>query len=213
MATKKRGKSKKKPAPKRPRARPRNRLSRSDWVDGALGALARGGLAALSVEALAQHLGVTKGSFYWHFRDADELLQAVVDRWEELAVDRVMGDLLQLANPCDVIRRVIEQTVDIDEPERRLRYRVEANAAALAEWHPVVRPAYLRITQRRLNGLIVLYLATGLAPAEAAKLGRVAYMTLLGVYPVLLTRPALTSVEKRELALELCERLLPPTCC
>jgi AcrR family transcriptional regulator len=197
---------------KRAQARPRNRLSRGDWVESALEALAEGGLGAVSVEALAQRLKVTKGSFYWHFRDSEELLTALVQRWEELAVDRVMGELMQLTNPCDVIRRVIQQTVAIDSPERRLRYRVEAAAAALAEWHPVVRPAYIRITQRRLNGLIVLFLATGLSPSDAAKLGRVAYMTLLGVYPVLLTRGALTEDEKQQLVAELCERLLPPTC-
>lgn len=175
-------------------------------------AFAEGGLPALGVEDLAERLGVTKGSFYWHFRDAEELLRALIQRWEELAVDHVLGDLADLKRPCDVLRCIIERTVTIEHPQRRLRYRVEVVAAALAEWHPVVRPAYVRITERRLNGLCMLYLATGLAPDDAARLGRVAYMTLLGVYPLLLTRSQLTEADKHQLVSDLCERLLPPPC-
>jgi AcrR family transcriptional regulator len=192
--------------------RGKSRLSRADWVEGALSALAEGGLPALGVQALAERLGVTKGSFYWHFDDTDELLRTVVERWEELAVDRVMADLVELKRPCEVIRRVIENTVNFDEPERRLRYRVEVVAVALAESHPVFRPAYVRISERRLSGLAMLYLATGIAPEEAQRLARVAYITLLGVYPLLLTRSRVTKADKQRLVADLCERLLPPPC-
>jgi AcrR family transcriptional regulator len=207
------GKARTATRPKRKaRARTGRRLSRADWIEGALHALAEGGLPALGVEDLAQRLGVTKGSFYWHFEDTEELLRGVVQRWEELAVDRVMTDLVELKRPCDVIRRIIEQTVTIDHPQRRLRYRVEVVAAALAEWHPVFRPAYIRISERRLNGLSMLYLATGLDPDDATRLGRVAYITLLGVYPLLLTRTHFTEADKQKLVSDLCERLLPPPC-
>ena len=199
--------------PKAARApRARSRLSREDWVQGALHALAEGGLPALGVEALAQRLGVTKGSFYWHFADAEELLRAVVQLWEELAVDRVMTDLVELKRPCDLIRRIIEQTVSIEHPQRRLRFRVEVVAAALAEWHPIFRPAYVRISERRLSGLCMLYLATGIDPDEAARLGRLTYITLLGVYPLLLTRTSFTEDDKRRLIADLCQHLLPPPC-
>jgi AcrR family transcriptional regulator len=193
-------------------ARTGSRLSRADWIEGALHALAEGGLPALGVEDLAKRLGVTKGSFYWHFQDTEELLRGVVQRWEELAVDRVMTDLVELKRPCDVLRRIIEQTVTIDHPQRRLRYRVEVVAAALAEWHPVFRPAYIRISERRLSGISMLYLATGLDPDDATRLGRVAYITLLGVYPLLLTRTNFTEADKQKLVSDLCERLLPPPC-
>jgi AcrR family transcriptional regulator len=202
----------KRAAPRTRPARPRSRLSRADWIEGALHALAEGGLPALGVEALAERLGVTKGSFYWHFSDSEELLRSVVQRWEELAVDRVMTDLVELKRPCDVIRRIIEQTVTIEDPQRRLRYRVEVVAVALAEWHSVFRPAYVRISERRLSGLCMLYLATGLDPDEATRLGRMAYITLLGVYPLLLTRKAFTKADKNKLVSDLCGQLLPPPC-
>lgn len=55
---------------------------RDEWVGAAVAALARDGAAGVRVEALARDLGVTKGSFYWHFTDRPALLAAVLERWE-----------------------------------------------------------------------------------------------------------------------------------
>lgn len=57
-------------------------MGRDEWVGAAVTALARDGAAGVRVEALARELGVTKGSFYWHFADRPALLVAVLDRWE-----------------------------------------------------------------------------------------------------------------------------------
>jgi AcrR family transcriptional regulator len=56
--------------------------SRDEWVGAAAVALAQGGVDAVRVEALARDLGITKGSFYWHFADRNALLEALLDRWE-----------------------------------------------------------------------------------------------------------------------------------
>ena len=53
------------------------RLSRQDWVDAALRSTAQVGLENVSVEALAKTLNATKGSFYWHFTDRAELVDAI----------------------------------------------------------------------------------------------------------------------------------------
>jgi AcrR family transcriptional regulator len=58
-------------------------LDRGAWIDAALDALARDGEAGLRVEPLAKRLGVTKGSFYWHFEDREALVGAVLDAWAE----------------------------------------------------------------------------------------------------------------------------------
>ncbi|MET8650499.1 TetR/AcrR family transcriptional regulator [Nocardia aurea] len=57
------------------------RLSYEAWVDGALGLLAREGVSAVKIPRLCQELGVTKGSFYWHFDDMDQLMAAMAHRW------------------------------------------------------------------------------------------------------------------------------------
>lgn len=57
-------------------------LGREDWLRMARIALLRGGVEAVRVERLARALGVTKGSFYWHFKDRDELLELLLREWE-----------------------------------------------------------------------------------------------------------------------------------
>ena len=52
----------------------RRRLTREDWVAEATEVLATRGLSAVAVEPLAERLGVTKGSFYAHFANRDELV-------------------------------------------------------------------------------------------------------------------------------------------
>lgn len=55
------------------------------WVDAAFDMLAEGGIDAVRVDPLAKRLGVTRGSFYWHFKDRDALHQAMLKQWRERA--------------------------------------------------------------------------------------------------------------------------------
>jgi AcrR family transcriptional regulator len=66
------------------------RTPRGRWIEEGLRALAAGGTDVVRVESLAQTLGVTKGGFYWHFRDRQALLEAMLDAWEETLVDRAI---------------------------------------------------------------------------------------------------------------------------
>jgi AcrR family transcriptional regulator len=56
-------------------------LGRKDWIEAAIAMLAEDNVEALRVDTLAEKLGVTKGSFYWHFKGRDDLLFAVLDEW------------------------------------------------------------------------------------------------------------------------------------
>ncbi|MDF4249020.1 TetR/AcrR family transcriptional regulator [Streptomyces sp. WMMB303] len=66
------------------------RTPRSRWIEEGLRVLARGGPDAVRVEALAKHLGVTKGGFYGYFADRGALLEAMLDTWERESVDGVI---------------------------------------------------------------------------------------------------------------------------
>ena len=61
----------------------RTQLDPARWVDTAIDLLASEGVTGLRVEVLAKRCGVTKGSFYWHFKDRQALLDAVLLRWQE----------------------------------------------------------------------------------------------------------------------------------
>lgn len=57
-------------------------LGRNDWLKAARITLLKGGVEAVRVEKLARTLHVTKGSFYWHFKDREELLDLLLEEWE-----------------------------------------------------------------------------------------------------------------------------------
>ena len=62
---------------------PRTQLDPANWIEAAIDVLARDGIAGLRVEVLAKRCGVTKGSFYWHFKDRQALIEAVLLHWKE----------------------------------------------------------------------------------------------------------------------------------
>jgi AcrR family transcriptional regulator len=61
------------------------------WIDAGLRALAAGGLDAVRIDLLAQELGVTRGSFYWHFQDRQAFLEKMLDTWERKSIDEVLA--------------------------------------------------------------------------------------------------------------------------
>jgi len=87
-----------------PRARPAEkpckrsdaqRLCRDDWLDAAFEAVVDGGFDQLRVVALAQSLGVTRGSFYWHFADHADLVKVLLARWQQREIAeglRIQGE-------------------------------------------------------------------------------------------------------------------------
>ena len=70
-------------APERKRSEAASTLTADDWVEAAMDALAEGGIDAVRVDPLAKRLGVTRGSFYWHFKDRSALHQAMLRKWRE----------------------------------------------------------------------------------------------------------------------------------
>jgi AcrR family transcriptional regulator len=67
------------------------RLGRQEWIGASLKAMASGGADAVRVERLADSLDVTKGSFYWHFKDRGELLAATLAAWQALATQDIIA--------------------------------------------------------------------------------------------------------------------------
>jgi len=64
-----------------PKKKERSTLSAGDWEQQALVLIAEKGIRAVAIESLARRMGVTKGSFYWHFPNRDALLEQSLLRW------------------------------------------------------------------------------------------------------------------------------------
>lgn len=164
------------------RGRAHARLSAADWERGALEMIAQEGVDALAVEALARRLGVTKGSFYWHFRNREALLQAALNRWE--AGDD--GELQQHIGATG------------DPPRQRLgalfrwvsgeaqAHRIYA-ALLQALDHPLVQPTMTRVSQRRMDFLETAFREGGLDSGAARHRARLTYAAYVGFLQLNLT--------------------------
>jgi AcrR family transcriptional regulator len=75
------------------------RLSKLDWLDHGLRVLARSGPDGLKAEPLAKSLNVSRGSFYWHFKDIEAFHRDLLARWQERATADIIALAEQEASP------------------------------------------------------------------------------------------------------------------
>ena len=149
-------------------------LTAEDWVRAAHDAVAEGGVGALAVEPLARRLGVTKGSFYWHFANRGALLEAVLGRWEEEATGSAIAATRLIADPRERLVRLAEEafgesTVGEGGGPRRGIFLGRAFELAVSDAadDPVVGPVLRRVTERRMDYLEECYRGLGFATEEA----------------------------------------------
>jgi AcrR family transcriptional regulator len=88
------------------------RLDADAWTDAGLAALADSGVDAVRVEPLARSLGVTKGSFYWHFKDRADLLRAMLVKWRQQATLKIIERIERSSlPPLEKLRLLIDLPV------------------------------------------------------------------------------------------------------
>ncbi len=150
------------------------RLSADDWAQAALDLVAEQGVAAVAVEPLARRLGVTKGSFYWHFPSRDALLQAALERWEAIEQVSVFGSLEAVPDPRERLRALFLLVA------REVKPHIIYSELLKALDHPAVQPVINRVSQRRLDYLVASFRQAGLARTEAQHRARLAYSAYLG---------------------------------
>jgi AcrR family transcriptional regulator len=159
-------------------------LTAADWAEAALQLIAEKGLRALTVSALATRLGVTKGSFYWHFEGRPALLAAALAHWEQRATTETMKGLDAVTDH----RRRLELMLDAASqlPRSRSLYAALAEAAE----DPVVRRVLNRVASARIAYLEGCYTQLGLAPALARSHAVFAYAAYRGLLQLAHEAPA-----------------------
>jgi AcrR family transcriptional regulator len=150
------------------------RLSADDWAQAALDLIAEQGVAAVAVEPLARRLGVTKGSFYWHFPSREALLVAALERWEQVEQEQVFGQLEAIPDPAQRLRSLFELVAH--EASSHIVYSELLKALD----HPVVRPVIERVSSRRLEYLTASFRQAGLSRSDAQHRARLAYAAYIG---------------------------------
>ena len=159
-------------------------LTLADWTEGALQMIAEAGLAALTIEALAARLGVTKGSFYWHFKSRAELLQKSLDRWEKRTTTETMAGLSAVTDPRQRLTFMLDAASQ--QPRARSLYAALAQASA----DEAVRRVLNRVASARVKFLELTYRELGLPPQQAKARAVFAYAAYRGLLQLVHEAPA-----------------------
>ncbi len=156
-------------------ARRVKQLTSEDWERAALQAISDGGLGAVAVEPLARRLEVTKGSFYAHFRDRDELVVAALSRWEQIHVESFTAVVERFQDPAERLRALIELATSA------ARGRTVISRLLLESNDQRVEAALRRITEFRLAHIESAFRELGAPPRTAAHRATIAYAAYIGL--------------------------------
>jgi AcrR family transcriptional regulator len=143
-----------------------SRLRRADWLRAAQRTLVTHGLAGVRIEVLARDLGVSKGSFYWHFADRAALLEALLAAWEAES-DWLIAESRQAPTAPKRLARLLALIAaaggphgnDVSDPAIFLWARQDAQVAARVA----------AVEERRIAYLEELLRGHGIAPAAARR--------------------------------------------
>ncbi len=153
-------------------------LDRHEWIEAAIDVLAEQGVQGMRIEVLAKNFGVTKGSFYWHFKDRQDLVDGVLETWRDgriRDIDKQTGaspgrEREQLLHLIDVYgatrnRKGISIELAVREWARR-----DAQAAAIVE----------EVDSWRLECTRQLFVRRGLSDDEAKSRSLLLYAYVFG---------------------------------
>ena len=149
-------------------------LTKVDWYDAALELLAEGGAEHLTLAALCERVGVTKGSFYHHFENLPACHDGALEYWS-----------------TDLLAEAVAQAEAVADPRARLAvlrrqgvasfHEAEIAVRAWATWYPPAAAAYRRLEQGRRAALVATFGELGIDAAQAARLARIGTALMIGV--------------------------------
>lgn len=163
----------------------RKQLQRFDWLETALEIFVAEGIDAVRITRLADDLGVTRGSFYWHFENREDLIEALVDFWKSKNTPTLGAAFDQAVSLEDGILRFFEICVDPSQFDSRLDL-------AIREWarrSQQVRRLVDEEDRTRIDSMRRFFEKHGFQMPEALIRARVLYYTQIGFYALDVAEP------------------------
>ena len=159
---------------KKPKKSGIERQSKKSWLDAALQALASGGVDKVRVESLAKNLGVTKGSFYWHFKDREQFLDELLSFWAEQSTQTVIANPNYPTDSKERVRAVAEDIV------RRDLGKMDPHIRSWTQYDKRRGKVVAKIDKMRFEFLRALFLAAGFSITGASLRAQSLYRYVLG---------------------------------
>lgn len=153
-------------------------LLRDDWIAIARKALIKEGIAGVKIDRLAKSLGVTRGGFYWRFKNPQDLFDALLEDWRSTNTAPWLDALLGEGTPGERFYKL--EQVWIEEKEYQPKYDM-----AVRSWGHVsskVARAVHSEDGKRIEALRRLFIDAGNSPAEASIRARIVYYHQIGYY-------------------------------
>lgn len=154
-------------AVRRPKAdAQRGSLTPLDWIEGAIGVLVDQGVEAVRIDALARQLGVTRGSFYWHFKDRDDLLRSMLTAWRDDATEQLIKRFdNRHSDPRALVKELLSLPFRGEQAKRAAS--IELAIRGWARRDPMARHAVDEVDERRISYHAQVFSALGFSIAEA----------------------------------------------
>jgi AcrR family transcriptional regulator len=150
------------------------RMGRLDWVRAGLSALSEAGVEEVRIERLAQRLGITKGSFYWHFKRRDDLLVSIIEEWERIQTSAVIEAVETTGGtPQAKLRNLSVLVAGFD-------VKLEAAMRRWAASDSRARLSVQRIDRSRLEHIQSIISSAGIPDSEAKPRARLIYFAFIG---------------------------------
>jgi AcrR family transcriptional regulator len=156
----------------------RSQLQRFDWLQQALEIFVSEGIDAIRITRLANDLGVTRGSFYWHFHNRKDLIDALVSYWKAKNTAAITDSMTQASSLADGIFRFFETCIDAALFDPRLDLALREWARRSARIHAMVDDE----DAARIEALCQFYRRFDYPMPQALIRARVLYYSQIGFY-------------------------------
>ena len=151
-------------------------LTKADWIDAGWVLMANKGVAAVKVEVLARQLEVSKGSFYWHFKNRQELLEGILQRWENETL-RLIQESQTAATPKERLIKLFTLAEEMcNQPDPETAIFIWANQ------EPTVQERVRIVETKRVNYLNQLLQEYGFDEIEARHKAEIGYFAFMGFW-------------------------------
>ncbi len=149
-----------------------------DWIAAAREMLIEGGVAAVQINALAARLNVTRGGFYWRFRNRQDLLDHLIIDWQNSNCRQFFMALDRAGTPRERYRRLVRMFID----EREFNPALDS---AIRQWgnvEPAIGDKVRQSDDSRVEAVKQLLLEAGQDEDEAFVRARIIYFHQVGYY-------------------------------
>jgi len=155
------------------------RLERNDWIQASIQSLIEKGHDSVKVEPLSKQLNVTRGSFYWHFKNRQELLDAILQFWLAEGTSNIIIELEKSnESPFKQLEELLRFTFSLTEQQFAFEHALRRWAATDTTVHKAVN----QVDNERIGFMTNLCVALGHSTEQAVELANLIYCSWLGAY-------------------------------